>query len=538
MPKSSTKELEEGRIRAEKWYEKNSSDLLRKRALARIKAGKLPNAATRTKYNITLEQIQCLRTEGGHNQVYTEQQVYEERSDIRQGQGGKATYIQCVPISQPAPAAIATCPVKDKGKGKAKAKVAPLPPAVASTSETAPKDNKVLGPMKADSGTVWNVANIVAAKKAYMPTGRYKKAGEMKLWAAAQLDKAYKNPRMLYSRFNIPADRDLIDEMKENWFSKHKPALTNAKIDNLGFFPGKTKAPTYNVAARKKAIVIMITEIGGHTGGLFTSDFLSRAPNVWNDLQGFSEKMTPIKDREEEDLSDKTTAKPWSGVLERLEKAHVPGPKAHPQKWIDYLLLVLIAGKEQVPIRNNYGDVKFVKKLADVPKQTDERDLTDYFAWKEKKFLFRSAKTRASMDGGQTISERVSNEVYKAIKNSYDAHPREYLLMKEDMKRPLGKVPTSKMKRIVGIGVNELRHSYITDWWFKTGRRNNSEMRRLATRMHTSVRLLLRYIRYGENVNDDGREIDFDKVDISKLDKDLSKVNVNALPSISRTKTI
>jgi hypothetical protein len=63
------------------------------------------------------------------------------------------------------------------------------------------------------------------------------------------------------------------------------------------------------------------------------------------------------------------------------------------------------------------------------------------------------------------------------------------------------KVGATRLKKAIGMGFNDARHSFIT-WWSKQKTRNNDEKREMARLMHTSKALLEQYIRYGVLIDD------------------------------------
>jgi hypothetical protein len=113
----------------------------------------------------------------------------------------------------------------------------------------------------------------------------------------------------------------------------------------------------------------------------------------------------------------------------------------------------------------------------------------------------------------------VPKQVANAIEASIAAKPRVWMITTSDLKKPVGKVTSSRLREAIGMSFNDARHAYIT-WWIKQKMRNNTEKKAMATLMHTSVDLLNLYIRYGEEVLDDD---EFEKLEdalTSKIKKE------------------
>ncbi len=481
-PKKSDSETE--RFRA--WYENpdNKEAYLKHQILRRIRSGSMPRNDTMSRFNISIADINCIRDEAGLPQIHTKDHISMERGKIRKGEKGKTTYIRCQPVGEvimPPPTPLVYAPHPSKG----------IIGGGASTSK--PTDSK----------KKWNVKAIEECVRETMPTQIQSKGpGKGQAYAEATIKAAIQAPKSFYNHFKIGFDVDIIDHLKTNWPKYDKEITDAVKNKDRDYFrtPGSV-LEEIDLVQKAKKLLLSITAVATHCPP-FLNDFVSRAEDTLEDMRGAVVRYMKVQDKAAEDISDKTIAPPWKPVLDKVSKAKKPSKYDSWSTWQDYLLLMLLAGGglEMPPVRDNYGRMKIVDKLSDVPEKEHANDIDDYYATKDKQIVFRSMKTRSDFENQQTI-QQVPPKVHNAVMASLDAHPRKWLITNAALKNPVGKVGAAKLRKAIGMTFNDARHSFLT-WWSELRKRNNNEKREMARMMHTSKVLLEQYIRYGVLIED------------------------------------
>jgi len=198
------------------------------------------------------------------------------------------------------------------------------------------------------------------------------------------------------------------------------------------------------------------------------------------------------------DAQEKRVAKPWGpSRLQAFEASENARPKAKDalSKHYDYIILQMWASVEGYPLRDQMGDVRIVKSKKDVAAKKnahiqynvdtgDEEPVHDYYVLNEKQFIWRSHKTRAYTDD---VIQKAPAGVHGAILISLRNHPREWLIAKlDDITQPYGKGIGAFLKQphVLGMGVNDARHAYIT-WWMNQKKRSNKAQKARAALMMT-----------------------------------------------------
>ncbi len=481
-PKKSDSETE--RFRA--WYEnpENKEAYLKHQILRRIRSGSMPRNDTMARFSISIADINCIRDEAGLPQIHTKDHISMERGKIRKGEKGKTTYIRCQPVGEvimPPPTPLVYAPHPSKG----------IIGGGASTSK--PTDSK----------KKWNVKAIEECVRETMPTQKQSKgSGKGQPYAEATIKAAISDPKKFFEHFKIPFDVDIIDHLKVNWPKYDKEIGDAVKNDDRDYFrTAGSVLEKIDLVMKAKKLVLNISAVATHCPP-FLNDFVSRAEDTLENMRSAVVRYMKLQAKSAEDISDKTEAPPWKPVLDKVAKAKKPSKYDWWGTWQDYLLLMLVGGGglEMPPVRDNYGQMKFVEKVSDVPAKKHANDLIDYYATKDKQIVFRSMKTRSDFENQQAI-HTVPPKVHKAVMDSLDAHPREWLITNAALKNPVGKVGAARLRKAIGMTFNDARHSFLT-WWSELRTRNNNEKREMALLMHTSKVLLEQYIRYGVLIDD------------------------------------
>lgn len=483
-PKKKTNESEVERFR--KWYEnpENKEAYLKHQILRRVRSGSMPRNDTMSRFNISIADINCIRDEAGLPQIHTTDHISMERGKIRKGEKGKTTYIRCQPVGEvimPPPTPLVYAPHPSKGTVGGGA----------STSK--PTDSK----------KKWDVKAIEECVRETMPTQiQSKGSGKGQPYSKETIKAAISAPKSFYNHFKIDYNVDIIEHLKTNWPKYDKEISDAVKNNDRDYFrTAGSVLEQINLVGKAKKLVLSITAVATHCPP-FLNDFVARAEDTLENMRDAVIRYMKKQDKAVEDISDKTDAPPWKPVLDKVAKAKKPCKYDSWSTWQDYLLLMLVGGGglDMPPVRDNYGRMKIVDKVSDVPAKKHANDIDDYYATKDKQIVFRSMKTRSDFENQQTI-QNVPEEVHNAVMASLEAHPRKWLITNAALKNPVGKVGAPRLRKAIGMTFNDARHSFLT-WWSKLRTRNNNEKHRMALLMHTSKVLLEQYIRYGVLIED------------------------------------
>ena len=476
------------------WYKEHGEAAKLNKIYARIRAGSIPTNASMEKYGITIEDINRLRLEGKLPQINNQFQLSQERGLIKTGKGGTIKHVRANPLPEQVPEHVGPVPAA-RSYGVARV-------GGAGAAGGAPKAK--------DHGKKFDLKELTECINEVMPTLTYRKKREDVPYSKNTIKSAIKAPAAFYRQFKIDPKTPIIADLQANWDKgkNYKKQISEVK--------GKTG--TSDAVMKRKKLVLNITAAAKHCPD-FGETFEARAPDI---LQSMRDSVGEYRDQQgksAEDISDKVVAYDWTKVMQLAKKGQ-PKKSADWIDWQNYLLVQLLAGggEKSPPRRDNYGNMRIVQTMKDVPPKGDQHDLTDYYVRSNEQFVFRSMKTRNDYPGKQLV-QNVPKQVVNAIEASLAAKPRDWMITTSDLKKPVGKVTSSRLREAIGMSFNDARHSWISHW-AKLKIRSNGDKRHMATLMHTSVDLLNLYIRYGEEVPDDD---EFEKLEdalTSKIKKE------------------
>ena len=475
------------------WYKEHGEAAKLTKIYSRIRAGSIPTNASMEKYGITIEDINRLRIEGKLPQINNQFQLSQERGLIKTGKGGSVKHVRAQPLPEQVPEKVG--PVQ-AARSYGVARVG------SAAAGGAPKAK--------DTGKSFNLKELTECINEVMPTLTHRKKREDIPYSKNTITSAIKAPAAFYRHFKIDPKTPIIADLQANW---QKGKNYKKQISEV---QGKTD--TANAVMKRKKLVLNITAATKHCPD-FGVAFEARAPDI---LQSMRDSVSEYRDKQDDatgEISDKVVAHDWTEVMQMAKKGQ-PKKSAPWPEWQSYLLVELLAGGgvKSPPRRDNYGQMKLVHSMKDVPAKTGPHDLTDYYVRENEQFVFRSMKTRNDYPGKQLI-QNVPGQVANAIEASIAAKPRDWMITTADLKKPVGKVTSSRLREAIGMSFNDARHAYIT-WWIKQKIRSNGDKKAMAELMHTSVDLLNLYVRYGEEVPDDD---EFEKLEdalTSKIKKE------------------
>ena len=147
------------------------------------------------------------------------------------------------------------------------------------------------------------------------------------------------------------------------------------------------------------------------------------------------------------------------------------------------------------PIRDDYKKVMFIKS------DTEIIGRGNFYNLKTKEFIFRSFKSAAFHGEVRTkaydpdVAGIKVKELPNILQSSYDKFPRKWLIQRDDGKPYADLKP--RIKKIFGVGINPLRHAYIT-WFFKNVDYTLTLLKMEANRMHNTPDIFATYRYYGD----------------------------------------
>lgn len=172
------------------------------------------------------------------------------------------------------------------------------------------------------------------------------------------------------------------------------------------------------------------------------------------------------------DRRDNTTAIEWNKILDIYDKI----PKNYDIKHLLTSLYVL-----QPPIRDDYANVLIVNKKSNITDELDE-EKQNYYILSTGTFYLNKYKTYKTF--GQTKLE-APTELKKIIKKSLEKKPRDYLIIKDD---GTPYIRLSKVvKRFFGYSINDLRHSYITEFCYNKQIKSKDKEALARNMMHSLI---------------------------------------------------
>ena len=141
-------------------------------------------------------------------------------------------------------------------------------------------------------------------------------------------------------------------------------------------------------------------------------------------------------------------------------------------------------------LRDNISGVAIVK----TPRDAEFRDIKNYYVPSTKRLYVSKFKTSKEFPPYDfTLNDTIANTIAKSLKDN----PREYLVAKTGVGRLVKKA--FEEVGLPGVGVNEIRHSQITDLLKK--KQGEAHVNHVARLFKHSPTMTLRYVR-GENPND------------------------------------
>lgn len=186
------------------------------------------------------------------------------------------------------------------------------------------------------------------------------------------------------------------------------------------------------------------------------------------------------KDKTSEDVADWET-----NILPRVEEVK----KEHGADSQQHLIAQLYTSFP--PLRDDYGNILISD--GEPPSDAQRRLANGWLNLKKKTIHVYRHKTKRT---SETLGGPVPAQLMASIKRSLKKEPREWLITNK-FGAPAGQLST-KIKRLLGVSINELRHSYITNFFAHRANLSARKREELARRMGHSPAMQAMYIRAGE----------------------------------------
>lgn len=442
-----------------KWYEKNKEKLHVQKIRQRVIEGSVPNHASLEKYSITLEQVNCWREEGGHEQIHTREQLADERK-LSPSQRGTKTYIRCVPVTEHVPAAIDGPQPVPKKKFSSAAPAEDVPLLKGITAEiTPPEIMKTLEE---------------AVGKTYM------KAGKPAPVKKSTISGYKTNARLIFKIIGAKDSDNFVAKMRDGGLEKIK-AWADAQTE-IG-----ADGKRINLAEKRKSVF--------GKGLLAMSKWVpvlreALGEKMMLDITSLDQKYHAERDKETKELQDLRVAKSWAEIIKRADCDGRPSDSIEQENM--YLLCHLYT--KLPPIRDNYTRVEFIKNDKEI------KEGKNYYNLTTKTFTFQQFKSAEHHGKVTTMAYDPKaggikhKDLPRIIADSYKARPRKFLIEKPD--GGTYSELKSKLKKIFGFAINPLRHSYIT-WFFQTVKYNEKLLKLEANRMHNTPDIFAMYRYFG-----------------------------------------
>ena len=431
--------------RWDKWYQEHKEESNRRRVITRMASGAIPTDKSMTRYRITREELNAVRSENGLPVLYSDSQVTIERGMIQKNKGGTKTYVQAIPIAEPVPQPGVFAPPSKVIENVVKYGKGGEHPGLTDeewdrfTSPFGYKDLEQCiemyhpvdkpndkGPYAA--ATIHN--NITGATKA------------MQWWA--ERIKQY-----LKINVDFTEDDDINKWIDDNAQRIHSLAPKIKRSD----FPSQDPKMKLNEAVKKKVTAITGAISYCRSWGMYMEMQYPKAVNLLRKTFG------EAKGKEKQEMYDRQeqlVAKSWAPVAARAAKAvkNRPGPKAELKAHYDYILLQMWASEEGHPLRDQMGKVRIVQSKSDMAAKKDvhiqynvdtgkEERVHDYYVMNTNEFVWRSHKTRTYTG---EVTQKAPKGVQGAILTSLQEkkHKRDWLITKRnDITQPYGKASGS-----------------------------------------------------------------------------------------------
>jgi len=540
-----TKQAMTNKERQSKWYLKNKEKDHKRRVENRIRKGAIPQDDTMEKFNITLHDINQLRSEGTPklNSIQTLSQLSSARALVLKGKKGDPTtvFARVIPVSQPVPpepiyTAKSVSYVAQAASGKQKSKK--------SKDDGAPGTSKA-----AEVNIPKNLLAIEECIRQEQPNQTTpktnKKTGKTTQIPVADTTnkknlKTFTNAMMWWSKvIGVPLK---MEEDISEWLATNAEKMVN-KADTVTYNDFEQKKAGMNVPMNIKHKFTHITGTIKSRCPVWGEYFEVRYPDAYTMIHEGMRKWMPLGEQGTKDVSDKKVAIPWQPVQERANEAlnNPPTNKESYIEWADHIALILLAAsKDGVkkgrgrplkgdvwpngtmhPWRDNLGNIKVVSSEDQIPKlENNDKERNengrlvsaqDYYLnpqdnSKSGRIYFRSHKTRKTTG---EVKQDIPLTIHKQVKQFIKLFTREYLFIQPSTvnkqikdQKPLGKSTTAliKKKNVLGMQVNEARHSFITYFENRTPRPNFQQKDSISRAMMTSEDVYNKYVYHGEIV--------------------------------------
>jgi hypothetical protein len=421
------------------------------------------------KYNITMDDMNKVRYENGLPWLFSEAQMTQERALVKEGKGGTRQYTQAPPRPPTPP---------------------PTPEVKAEASERKPKNQR----------SVFNLSELKRCIERDHPTEQPNGKGP---YAASTIKRNAIEPGQAMEWWAQRIEKHLGIDVKINentdvceWLHDNAQRIADLapQLTHLDF-PQQNADMRLNMAVKQKVTRIMGAFRYFPRFGQFMR---TTYPETVEILSRVGEQARKKESDELYDAQEKRVAKPWGpSRLHAFEASENGRPKAKDalNKHYDYIILQMWASAEGYPLRDQMGNVRIVRSKKDVAVKKnahiqynvdtgDEEPVHDYYVLNEKQFIWRSHKTRAHTDD---VIQKAPAGVHGAILISLRNYPRDWLIAKLDnIAQPYGKGIAAFLRQphVLGMGVNDARHAYIT-WWMNQKKRSNKAQKAMATAMMT-----------------------------------------------------
>ena len=351
--------------RWDKWYQEHKEESNRRRVITRMASGAIPTDKSMTRYRITREELNAVRSENGLPVLYSDSQVTIERGMIQKNKGGTKTYVQAIPIAEPvpqpgvfAPPSVAIQNVVKFGRTGAGS---PHPGLTDEEMEkfTSPFNKQALE----DCIRQYHPEDKPNDAGPYEPKTINKNAtepGHAMDWWAKMIKKHLKED------VDIKEDEDI-----NLWLDTNAPRILALapKITYMDF-PKQLKSMELNMAVKKKVTPITGAFRYCESWGTYMKLAYPEA------VKALTKAAGEAKGKERKEMYDRQellVAKKWGPVAARAAKAvkNRPGPKADLKAHYDYILLQMWASEEGHPLRDQMGNVRIVQSKSDMAAKKD-----------------------------------------------------------------------------------------------------------------------------------------------------------------------
>jgi hypothetical protein len=352
--------------------------------------------------------------------------------------------------------------------------------------------------------------------------------------------KTFTNAMMWWSKvIGVPLK---MEEDISEWLATNAEKMVN-KADTVTYNDFEQKKAGMNVPMNIKHKFTHITGTIKSRCPVWGEYFEVRYPDAYTMIHEGMRKWMPLGEQGTKDVSDKKVAIPWQPVQERANEAlnNPPTNKESYIEWADHIALILLAAsKDGVkkgrgrplkgdvwpngtmhPWRDNLGNIKVVSSEDQIPKlENNDKERNengrlvsaqDYYLnpqdnSKSGRIYFRSHKTRKTTG---EVKQDIPLTIHKQVKQFIKLFTREYLFIQPSTvnkqikdQKPLGKSTTAliKKKNVLGMQVNEARHSFITYFENRTPRPNFQQKDSISRAMMTSEDVYNKYVYHGEIV--------------------------------------